>query len=187
MLNSEGFWSYFNEASNLANLNLSITYNSIYSRMDALDQKLSTEISEIKKMLISLHKHQVEDRNRRSLSEAATTSVQQQQQHPQQQSKVNTHQSLWNWGYWGCHLHPHQFFRQNGLKFGLFWNQMNELRAPSCINFDWQIKILPYLGWFWHFWEIWNHHFSHCFQNKPNFTPSRFRDWLTTYIFFVYF
>ena len=61
--------------------------------MDALDQKLSTEISEIKKMLISLHKHQVEDRNRRSLSETASTSIQQQQQQqqqrpPQQQPKV---------------------------------------------------------------------------------------------------
>ena len=57
--------------------------------MDALDQKLSTEISEIKKMLISLHKHQVEDRNRRSISETASTSIQQQQQRPpQQQPKV---------------------------------------------------------------------------------------------------
>ena len=58
--------------------------------MDALDQKLSTEISEIKKMLISLHKHQVEDRNRRSISETASTSIQQQQQQrpPQQQPKV---------------------------------------------------------------------------------------------------
>ena len=58
--------------------------------MDALDQKLSTEISEIKKMLISLHKHQVEDRNRRSISEAASTSIQPQQQQrpPQQQPKI---------------------------------------------------------------------------------------------------
>ena len=54
--------------------------------MDALDQKLSTEISEIKKMLISLYKHQVEDRDRRSFSEVAPTSIQQQQQH--QQPKV---------------------------------------------------------------------------------------------------
>lgn len=62
----------------------------IQKRMDALDQKLSTEISEIKKMLISLHKHQVEDRNRRSISETASTSIQQQQQQrpPQQQPKV---------------------------------------------------------------------------------------------------
>jgi len=53
-------------------------------RMDALDQKLSTEISEIKKMLISLYKHQVEDRDRRSFSsEVAPTSIQQQQQHQQ--------------------------------------------------------------------------------------------------------
>ena len=55
--------------------------------MDALDQKLSTEISEIKKMLISLHKHQVEDRNRRSISETASTSIQQQQQQQQQQQR----------------------------------------------------------------------------------------------------
>ena len=55
--------------------------------MDALDQKLSTEISEIKKMLISLHKIQMEDRGRRSFSEhqqfsevAPATSIQQHQQ-----------------------------------------------------------------------------------------------------------
>ena len=68
--------------------------------MDALDQKLSTEISEIKKMLISLHKHQVEDRNRRSISETASTSIQQQQQQqrpPQQQPKVfEVHLPTWH-------------------------------------------------------------------------------------------
>ena len=71
-----------------------------------------------------------------------------------------------------------QFLRQNEVKFALFWNQMNELGASRCIHFNWSNKILPHLGWFWHYWKIWEHFIIHNFQNKPNFTSSRHTDWL---------
>lgn len=57
--------------------------------MDALDQKLSTEISEIKTMLISLHKQmQLEPSQRKSISATEAQQLQQLQPQSSTTSKV---------------------------------------------------------------------------------------------------